>query len=87
MANPLLARLDKLETKLPAPKRPRRVISIVAGKHDTEEAAALARENGFDPDDANSNDLLILRQIVSPHGQPAYSKPPYLLHRGGGGTC
>ncbi len=82
MSNPLLARLDKLETKLPVPKRPRRVITIVAGKHDTEAALALARENGFDPDDANSNDLLILRSIVSPAGQPPYSQAPYLLERG-----
>ncbi len=82
MANPLLARLDKLETKLPVPKRPRRVITIVAGKHDTDAALALARENGFDPDDENSDDLLILRSIVVPEGQPAYAKAPYLLERG-----
>ena len=71
MSNPLIARLDKLETKLPPPKRPGRVISIVAGEHDREAAMALARENGFDPDDENSSDLLILHSIVSPAGQGA----------------
>ena len=81
MTNPLTARLDKLESKLPVPKPPGRVIGIVAGKHDTEAALALVGER-LRSDDENSNDLLILRSIVSPEGQPAYSKSPYLLERG-----
>ena len=76
MSNPLIAKLDKLETKLPPPQRPGRVISIVAGEHDRQAAMALARENGFDPERSNSSDLLILRSIVTPAG-----KAPYLLER------
>jgi hypothetical protein len=74
MANPLTARLDKLETKLPAPERQRRVFRVVAGEKDKEAALALAREHGFD--DKGSDDLLILRSIVVPEGQPSYSKAP-----------
>jgi len=78
-ANPLAARLDRLETKLPVPERARRVFAVVSGKHDTEAALALAFQNGFDPDDENSNDLLILRSIVTPAGQPPYSEAPNLV--------
>jgi hypothetical protein len=59
-------------------KPPRRVFRIIAGEHDTKAALVLAREHGFDPDDKNSDDLLILRSIVVPEGQPAYSKAPRL---------
>lgn len=78
MTNPLMARLEKLETKLPMAERPRRVFRVVAGEQDKEAAIALAGDHGFHPDDANSDDLLIIRSIVTPAGQAPYSKPPYI---------
>jgi hypothetical protein len=80
MANPLTARLDKLETKLPPPERQRRVFRVNAGEHDREAAMALAREHGFDPDDKTPDDLLILRSIVAPEGQPIYSGAPSISY-------
>jgi hypothetical protein len=73
-------RLGKLETKLPAPQTPRRVITIAAGANEREAAISLARAHGFDPDDNDSSDLLILRSIVNPNGKP-YLKAPYVVHR------
>ena len=47
MANPLLARLNKLQTKLPAPEGRRRFIQITANQGDEEEARRLLQAEGL----------------------------------------
>lgn len=60
-----LRRVEETEARN-RPQTERRVIRIVAGENDSEAAYALARAEGFDPGDEASNDLVILRSIVSP---------------------
>lgn len=57
----------------------RRVIRIIAGENDGQAAYALARANGFDPDDDESNDLIILHTIKTMPGKPPYSEPPRVM--------
>ena len=70
------ARLDKLERGLPEPVRQGRVFRVIAGENDEPEAHRLLASEGYDPD---NGDLAIVRIIVSPAGQPAYSEPPYIM--------
>lgn len=74
MKGPLAARLDRLEASLPGSDRPRRVIRIVASDREKDEAHALARAEGWDPD---GDDICLIRLIcsTSTSGRP---KPPYV---------
>ncbi len=65
------------------PQAERRVIRIVAGENDGEAAYALARANGFNPDDERSNDLIVLRNIVTPKGQEPWKGEPYVMAQSG----
>ena len=60
MPNALTARIEKLEAKIPAPTKQRRVIFIVCAKRDEASAEDLVRARGYDPDE----DQVILRSIV-----------------------
>jgi len=72
-----LRRMEETEARS-HPQAERRVIRIVAGEHDRHAALELAKEHGFDPDDENSNDLIILRSIKTMPGKPPYSELPRL---------
>ena len=76
-----LKRIEQTEAQS-RPLAERRVIRIIAGYSDKQAAYALARSHGFDPDDETSNDLIILRTIVTIPGRPPYSKPPYAMYAG-----
>ena len=73
MANALLARLDKLETRLPPPEKPRRLIQITANQGDEDEAQRLLESEGDNPDD---KDLVIMRVIVPVPDQTLKPRPP-----------
>ena len=72
----ITARLDRLESKIPAPEKPRRVIRIVASDQEEAEAVKLLEAEDYDPD---SGDIAIIRLIAVPAGQPPYSKPPRVV--------
>ena len=72
----ITVRLDRLESKIPAPPKPGRVIRIVASDQEEAEAYKLLEAEGYDPD---SGDLAIIRLIAVPPGQPPYSKPPRVV--------
>jgi hypothetical protein len=71
-----MTRLDRLEARMPSPKRQGRVIRIVASDQEEAEARKLLGAEGFDPE---SGDLAIVRLITVPAGQPLYSEPPRVL--------
>jgi hypothetical protein len=76
MTSSLFSRVCKLQAQVTPPTPAIRHVSrVVCRKGDEEAALELAKANGFDPD--NEDHLLILRQIVTPVGQSAYSCPPY----------
>ena len=73
------ARLNKLERSLLEPAKRGRVFRVIASQGDEVAARKLIEAEGFDPE---AGDLAIFRIIVSPAGQPPYTKPPYILERG-----
>ena len=76
MANPLTARLEKLEAQFPSPETVRRYWQVVCNKGDEDAARELVKSRGFDPD--NESRYLILRSIVTPAGRDVERFKPYM---------
>jgi hypothetical protein len=84
MANPISARIRKLESAVPDTKPYRRVLRVVASNR--EDADQLARECGFHPGEDCDDELIISRILVSPPGKVHAPIKPYVLRRTGGGV-
>ena len=75
----LASRLDKLEAKLPAKKKPWRAVTVVFGEGQDTEVEHLLKAEGYGSDD---EDLIVMRiMVVAPSAQEPYSKPPYILRQ------
>jgi len=79
MANPLIARLEKLEAQFPSPETVRRYWQVVCNKGEESAAMDLVKSRGFEPD--NESHYLILRSLVTPAGQEVQPLDPYMIER------
>ena len=77
MANPLTARLEKLEGQFPSPETVRRYWQVVCNKGDENAAMELVKSRGFDPD--NDSHYLIMRSLVTPAGLEVKPCEPYVI--------
>jgi hypothetical protein len=77
MANPISARIRKLESSVPDIKPYPRVLRLVASNR--EDADQLAREHGFHPGEDRDDELVISHILVSPPGEVHEPIKPYAL--------